>query len=208
MNNGSQTYSGKYFILMADITVTETISSGTPAKMVGTSDSKSFQGTFDGNGHTITLNYNDTRDDDFCAPFRYIKGATIKYLHIDGTIYKTKGKNAGGLVGKAVGNNTIDNCRSSVDIHFNKDGDVSSGGFIGELRESGSTTLNNCLFDGKLRGANAYKWGGFVGWVASKRTVTFNNCLFNPILISINTNGCMTFARHDGTVNVNNCYKP
>ena len=59
VNNGSQTYSGKYFILMADITVTETISSGTPAKMVGTSDSKSFQGTFDGNGHTITLNYND-----------------------------------------------------------------------------------------------------------------------------------------------------
>ena len=59
VNNGSQTYSGKYFILMADITVTETISSGTPATMVGTSDSNSFRGTFDGNGHTITLNYND-----------------------------------------------------------------------------------------------------------------------------------------------------
>ena len=59
VNNGSQTYSGKYFILMADITVTETISSGTPATMVGTSDSNSFRGTFDGNGHTITLNYDD-----------------------------------------------------------------------------------------------------------------------------------------------------
>jgi hypothetical protein len=210
VNNHNQTYSGEFFKLMADITVTETVTSGTPTTMVGSSDSKSFQGTFDGNGHTITLDYNDTRSADFCAPFRYINGATIKYLHMAGTIYKTKGKNAGGLVGKAVGNNTIDNCRSSVDIHFNKDGDVSSGGFIGELRESGSTTLNNCLFDGKLRGANAYKWGGFVGWVASKRTVTFNNCLFNPTQINFDINdgsdNSKTFARHDGTVNVNNCY--
>ena len=210
VNNGSQTYSGKYFKLTADISVTETIPSGTPATMIGTSDTKSFRGTFDGNGHTITINYNDTGDKDFCAPFRYINGATIKYLHVAGTIYKTKGKNAGGLVGKAVGNNTIDNCRSSVDIHFNKDGDVSSGGFIGELRESGSTTLNNCLFDGKLRGANAYKWGGFVGWVASKRTVTFNNCLFNPAQINFDINdgsdNSKTFARKDGTVVVNNCY--
>ena len=53
VNNGSQTYSGKYFILMADITVTETISSGTPATMVGTSDSNSFRGTFDGNGNKV-----------------------------------------------------------------------------------------------------------------------------------------------------------
>ena len=211
VNNGSQTYSGTYFKLTADITVTETVTSGNPTTMVGTSDSNSFRGTFDGNGHTITLDYNDTRSSgDFCAPFRYINGATIKYLHVDGTIYKTKGKNAGGFVGKAVGDNTIDNCRSSVDIQFNKDGDVSSGGFIGELRESGSTTLNNCLFDGKLRGAKAYRWGGFVGWVASKRTVTFNNCLFNPAQINFDINdgsdNSKTFARHDGTVVVNNCY--
>ena len=210
VNNQSQTYSGKFFKLMADITVTESVSSGAPVTMVGISDDNSFQGTFDGNGHTLTLNYNDTRDADFCAPFRYIKNATIQYLHVDGTIYKTKGKNAGGLVGKAVGNNTISNCRSSVDIHFDKDGDVSSGGFIGELRESGGTTFTNCLFDGKLRGANAYKWGGFVGWVASGRTATFNRCLFNPTEIDFDINdgndNSKTFARHDGTVNVDNCY--
>ena len=45
VNNNNQTYSGKFFKLTADITVTET-TSGTPTKMVGTSDSKSFQGTF------------------------------------------------------------------------------------------------------------------------------------------------------------------
>ena len=211
VNDGNHSgYYGNFFKLMADITVTESVSSGAPVTMVGISDNNSFQGTFDGNGHTITLDYNDTRSADFCAPFRYIKNATIQYLHVDGTIYKTKGKNAGGLVGKAVGNNTISNCRSSVDIHFDKDGDVSSGGFIGELRESGGTTFTNCLFDGKLRGANAYKWGGFVGWVASGRTATFNSCLFNPTEIDFDINdgndNSKTFVRHDGTVNVNNCY--
>ena len=208
VNNRNITFSGRFFKLMADITVNEAISSGTPATMVGTSDSNSFQGTFDGNGHTITLNYSDTRNADFCAPFRYINGATIKYLHVNGTIYKTKGKNAGGLVGKAVGTNEIINCRSSVDIHFDKKGDTSSGGFIGELRESGSTTFTNCLFDGKLRGENATSWGGFVGWVASGRTAIFNNCLFNPEESNYNTNGGKTFARmaSDGRVATSECY--
>ena len=49
-----------------------------------------------------------------------------------------------------------------------------------------------------------------MGWVASKRTVTFNNCLFNPTQINFDINdgsdNSKTFARHDGTVNVNNCY--
>ena len=39
---------------------------------------------------------------------------------------KNTAKNAGGIVGKAEGSNTLTNCRSSVDIQFNKNGDVSS----------------------------------------------------------------------------------
>ena len=204
-------YSGKYFKLMADITLTENHSDGNSLVMVGnsTSDNTKFRGTFDGNGHTITLNITDSSSDDYCAPFRYLKGGTIKNLHVAGTIVKTdNAKNAGGIVGKAEGTNTISNCRSSVDIQFNKDGDVSSGGFIGELRDgsSNTTTFTNCLFDGKLQGSNAEKWGGFVGWVANGCTANFNNCLFNPTTVSIDNNGNKTFARHDGTVNVNNCY--
>lgn len=206
-------YENKVFRLMADITLSETHNdSGSSDVMIGVSsnDNTKFRGIFDGNGHTITLDISDTTDDDFCAPFRYIKGATIENLHVDGTIVKTSAKNAGGLVGKAEGTNTLKACWSSVGIKYNKNGDVSSGGLIGELRGGGTTTLTDCLFDGKLQGGNAYNWGGFVGWVASDNTVSLNNCLFNPSLIEFDINdgsdGSKTFARKDGTANIWNCY--
>ena len=225
-------YSGKYFRLMADITLTETHTSGDSEVMVGISksDDTKFRGEFDGHYHTITLDITDTSDDNYCGLFRYIKDATIKSLHVRGTIKKTKAKYVGGLVGVAEGlNNTISTCRSSVDIQFNKDGDVTSGGFIGGLRgervenpkeryndpttyTDPVTTLTDCLFDGKLQGANAYCWGGFVGWVAEYNTANFKNCLFNPEQVSIDMNdkndNSRTFARKhaNATVDVTNCY--
>ncbi len=207
-------FTGKYFKLTNDITIAETHSSGTSAVMAGIADNGNnntrFRGTFDGNGHTLTLDITDNSSDNYCAPFRYLKDGTIKNLRVAGTIVKTNAKNAGGLVGKAEGTNTIMNCRSSVDIFLDHSGDCSSGGFIGELRENGSTTLTNCLFDGKLRGPNNDCWGGFVGWVADGRTVTFNNCLFKPAEVPSNYTDSdnKTFARkHDnGTVTLNNCY--
>ena len=212
VNNGTSTYSGEFFKLMADITVTETVSEGNAIKMVGWSDERSFRGTFDGDGHTITVNYTDNTSAEYCAPFRFINGATIKNLRVSGTITKANGKNAGGLVGKAVGTNTITACRSSVDILVNTEGDASSGGFIGELRGGGTTSMINCLFDGKLRGTNAYKWGGFVGYVAESNTVIITNSLFAPTETAFDINdsedNSRTFARkhENATVNVTNCY--
>ena len=180
-------FNGKYFKLTNDITISETHSSGTSSVMVGTADNGNdntrFRGTFDGNGHTITLDITDNSTDNYCAPFRYLKDGTIKNLRVAGSIHKTDKKNAGGLVGKAEGTNTISNCRSSVDIFFDDSGDCSSGGLIGELREGGTTTITDCLFDGKLRGSTAYSWGGFIGWVASGNTAILKNCLFNPAQI-------------------------
>ena len=223
INNGESVpyiggyYSEKYYKLMADITITETHSSGNSAVMVGisSSDHTKFCGTFDGNGHTITLAITDNSSDDYCAPFRYLKDGTIKNLHVAGTIVKTNKKNAGGLVGKAEGQNQIKNCRSSVDIHFNKNGDVSSGGFVGELRDgsNNSTEFYNCLFDGELYGTDAYCWGGFVGWVANNCRARFSKCFFNPTDVNFDINdgndNSKTFARFnsgDGTVIVNSCY--
>ena len=223
INNGESVpniggyYSEKYYKLMADITITETHSSGNSAVMVGisSSDHTKFCGTFDGNGHTITLAIADTSSDDYCAPFRYLKNGTIKNLHVAGTIVKTNKKNAGGLVGKAEGQNQIKNCRSSVDIRFSKNGDVSSGGFVGELRDgsNNSTEFYNCLFDGELYGTDAYCWGGFVGWVADDCWARFSKCFFNPTDVNFDINdgndNSKTFARFnsgDGTVIVNSCY--
>ena len=74
VNNGTQSYQGKVVRLAADISVTT---------MVGSSDHY-FKGTFDGGGHTLTVNLNGTEQ--FIAPFRYVDGATIKNLTVAGNV--------------------------------------------------------------------------------------------------------------------------
>ena len=201
-----RTYSGKHFKLTNDIDLRETFDYE-PSAMLGVTKLASFQGIFDGNGHTITVNYTDNSNEHYCAPFRFINGATIKNLHVTGTIYKEKKKHIGGFVGKAYGTNRIINCRSSVDIQANTDGDGSHGGFLGDLRD-GTTNFTNCLFDGKLQGTRTKKWGGFVGWVADGEQANFINCVFHPELVNVKNDGNRTFARrNDGDdVSFTNCY--
>ena len=201
VNQGTTTYSGQYVELVSDLSF-----ESSPFQMVGVSTDKCFRGTFNGKGHTISVTLIDDSSNDFCAPFRFINGTTIKYLHVEGSILKSRGKNAAGFVGQAKGVNYIIGCRSSVIIDFNKDGDVSSGGFIGELRGGGTTYLSDCTFDGRLRGTDADHWGGFIGWVASGQTANLKNCLFAPQEVSVNNSGNSTFARRDGTVDLANCY--
>ena len=207
VNNGTSTYNGKFFKLMADIKVEETFN-GAPTKMVGRSENVNFRGTFDGNGHTLTVNYVDNHDESACAPFRYIRNATIKNLHVAGSITKTYNKNAGGLVGEAFGTCHISNCRSSVEITHNIEGDCSSGGFIGKLGTSSDpddTYLDNCIFDGKLEGTKAYSWGGFIGWVEDEPDAYITNCLFSPAHIYIRSDGNKTFSR-GSDIHLTNCY--
>ena len=190
VNNNNSTYEGMFFKMMADISVAETIgSNGTPAKMVGISENVNFRGTFDGNGHTLTVNYTDNHDERACAPFRYIRNATIKNLRVAGSITKQYNKNASGLVGVAFGTCHISNCHSSVEINCH-DGDCSSGGFIGELGTSSDpddTYFDNCLFDGKLEGPSSHAWGGFIGWVEDEPDAYISNCLVNPEHVYINS---------------------
>ena len=69
--NAGNTYSGKYFQLTEDISVT---------RMVGNSDSNSFRGTFDGGGHTLNVDYSSNDYETRTAPFSHVHGATIKNL--------------------------------------------------------------------------------------------------------------------------------
>ena len=206
VNNGTSTYSNKFFKMMADITVSETFSTA-PTKMVGRGENVNFRGTFDGNGYTLTVNYTDNLDDRACAPFRYIRNATIKNLRVAGSITKQYNKNAGGLVGEAFGTCHISNCQSSVEITCHSE-DCSSGGFIGKLGTSSSsddTYIDNCLFDGKLEGSSSHGWGGFIGWVESEPDAYINNCLFNPAHVYVSSEGDKTFAR-GSNIHITNCY--
>lgn len=133
-------YSGKIFKLTDDITVTE---------MLGT-NGKEFSGIFDGNGKTLTFDYENATAL-IIAPFKYVKDATIKDLTVAGTINSSR---------KDGGNKYI-------------------GGLIERVNE-GETTIENCKFVGKLLAtdsANAYG-GGFV--VHNSGTLTINGSLYAP----------------------------
>jgi hypothetical protein len=154
---GGENYLDKHFKLTANISVTT---------MIGASD-KPFSGTFDGQGHTLTVSY--TASTHGTAPFPRTASTTlIKNLHVAGTITGGDFKVAG-LVSEPVGA-TIEHCRVSATISAN----AYHGLWIGGFCNGGNVTIKNCLFDGKINCVG----GGFIGY--SETTSRINNCLFAP----------------------------
>ncbi len=172
--------------------------------MLGESNSE-YIGTFDGRGHTLTVNYNTTEQ--YSAPFRYVgEGAVIKNLHTAGTV-KTSAKFAGGIVARVSGSVTIDKCWSSVEINSSVNGDGTHGGIVA-LAGPSSLSIENCLFDGKLLGGNTHSCGGIMGWRDNDNTTVMKNVLFNPQSVTMNTNDSGTFNRNISYISVQftNCY--
>ena len=188
--NGT-TYEGQVVHLAADITV---------STMVGTSSHR-FKGTFDGQGHLLTLSNLPTTGQ-YCAPFRHVDGASIRNLHTTGALTASD-KYRSGLIGESYGKVTIDNCWSSVAINSRINGDGTHGGFIGEVKSGGNVVIDNSLFDGSFTGTNTNCWGGFVGW--SQGATTIKNSAFLPEgIYSLDTSGSKTFGRNN--VTTENCY--
>ena len=170
--------------------------------MIGNSEHP-YKGTFDGNGHTLTVGYSTSEQ--VTAPIRYAAGATIKNLHVAGKL-TSSAKNVAGIVGIcSSGTNTISNCRVSATIDSSINGDATNGGFV--AYNVGSSTLNitDCLFDGRFTGSNCHSNGGFVGF--NDGNVNLKNCLYNGRNNTSLTN-CNTFARsRDASkVTLTNCY--
>lgn len=173
--NSGDTYSGKYFQLTDDISVTT---------MVGNAGHQ-FSGHFNGNSKTLTVNY-DTNEP-YTAPFRYIEDAEISNLHITDTI-NTSAKFVAGFVAYAQGNNTMTNCRSSVTINSSVNGDGSHGGFVA-CNTGGTFTMEGCTFNGSMLGSSTNNCGDFVGWNETNGspsgTVIFTRCFFVPTRITV-----------------------
>ena len=177
--------SGKRFKQTADITVTT---------MVGSYENRSFQGVYDGQDHTMTVELNTTTNE--CAPFRFIKNATIKHLNIAGSI-TTSASYAGGLAYKSYGTNNIQSCVNTVEINSTKAsiGECYHGGFISQ-NQGTELNFSNCVFAGKLLGANAYGNSGFVGY--NNGGINYTDCLFAPAEITMSESSSATFNRHGG----------
>ena len=199
--NGGFSFSGKFVKLTSNISV---------SNMAGADDANSFRGTFDGDGHKLTFMRGTSLepfDENYCAPFRHVKDATIKNLHVDGTI-NTSAQFAGGIVGESHKDLNITNCRSSVAINSSVSGDGTHGGLVSTLSGSGnSITIDGCLFDGSFaKTANTTNCGGFVGWPVYNRPV-ITNSLMKPSSVDA---GMLnnTFARWHTTYEptITNCF--
>ena len=144
--------------LLADITLDEN------AHIAGDSENHPFTGAFDGNGHVLTVNFND-RSREYLAPFSYMNGATIRNLTVRGTV--DGGQHPAGLAGRGMqfSENIIENCRVSANIYCTAT-HPHAGGFVGH-NGSARTILRNCLFDGSItaRTNNSDSYAGaFIGW--------------------------------------------
>ena len=168
--------------------------------MIGRYDHK-YAGTFDGQNHTLTLNWNTGESD--IAPFRRVDGATIKNLRTAGTI-KSSGHFLAGLIDEASGdNNTISNCVSAVNITSSYTSDrCGAGGLISYIFPSARVTISDCLVKGAINGTGAGRKGigGFV--YTNNGTCTLNNCLYAGTNNGSNEYS-YTFAPN---ATLNNCY--
>lgn len=177
-------------IVYADETGVITISSAEELAQIGTSDnypmngnyklsadienvqnaignsSTPFTGSFDGDGHTVTLNINT--EENYKGIFGYINGATVRNIIVEGTINSTVGW-AAGITAKAV-NSTITNCGSSVKIHTDGNNSTCFAGIAGYAE---SSTITGCYNTGDIDG-KIKKAAGIVG--QSKVKVVIENC--------------------------------
>ena len=171
-------------ILEADIVVD---------RMVGT-EAAPFCGKFDGNGHKISYTLSFLANE-YLAAFRYVKNATIRNLHVTGTIAASK-KFAGGLIARITDDSDevlVEGCHVSVEIANTIYGDATSGGFVANAEYCKKLILRNCLFDGSFVGTYCHSNGGMVGW--SRGQVVIENCVFAPTSLATRADDCRTWAR-------------
>lgn len=176
--------SGNYQ-LTADITVTAPYAN----------DFTDFSGTFDGNGHTVTLDI--TASTANVGLFSKLAGgAVVKNVKVDGTVSGTEGvagiaaqangatisgcincaeisateRHVGGIVGKLRGG-TVENCYNTGAISSSRTRPINMGGIAGYV--DGGASVENCYNTGSITGSGD-NTAADVGWNAA----TVKNCYY------------------------------
>ena len=149
--------SGNYQ-LTADITVTAPYAN----------DFTDFSGTFDGNGHTVTLDI--TASTANVGLFsKLADGAVVKNVITAGSVTATGKKCVAGIAGYATDNVKIENCKNTASITGNKN----VGGILGEAynnEESISVGIKNCANEGAVNGTGS-AIGGIVGKMEGQNSI-------------------------------------
>ena len=140
VNNGEQN--------AIDVKMTQDIDLGTEIVMVASESS--YEGTFDGQGHTLSFNW-DAGSMIGIAPFYRVSHATIKNLRTQGQI-TANGSGLSGLV-YAAGESTLSRCVSDVKLTGGNDKrPIEAAGLIGTTGALGGSdcTLIDCVVKGSI----------------------------------------------------------
>lgn len=167
----------------ANARMTADIDLGDEQTMVGTIECP-YQGTFDGQGHTLTVNYDMTTYDTAVAPFACVGDATIQNLHVDGSIIQRRCA-AGGVAGTIKGNLTVSQCWVSAYMYVQGSGNLQGtiGGIASYCDDPNvrdcEIVIEDCLFSGHL--GSGYHCGGLMSHVHGSdgynNSAELNNCL-------------------------------
>lgn len=193
-----------------DAKMTKDVDLGTDIAKVGTAN-KPYAGTFDGQNHTLTVNWDAGSANDV-APFGRVNGATIKNLRTEGSI-RSNSFYLSGLIDEAAGGNiTVANCVSAVNITSSYTSDrCGAGGLISYIFPSARVTITDCLVKGSIDATTEKGQKGMGGFVYSQNgTCTLTRCLYAGTNNADNSNNnCYTFAPTNtsgATTTLNNCY--
>ncbi len=157
-----------------------------------------FTGTFDGNGHTVTLDI--TASTANVGLFSKLAGgAVVKNVKVDGTVSGTEG--VAGIAAQANGA-TISGCINCAIISATG---RYVGGIVGKLRGG---TVENCYNTGAIsssRDRKGVNWGGIAGYIDSNGSV--KNC-YNSGTTSAtaDTSNYAAIAGWCDNSTVTNCY--
>lgn len=174
------------------------IDKGMDATMIGRSG-QDYQGIFDGQGHTITINLFSTENEG-TAIFRNVGvHGVVQNLKVQGTI-TTNQKLAAGIAAWNSGH--IIGCYVDVNVVSGVAGDATHGG-IAAVGYRG-TVIENCLAKFVITGATTQNCGGIVGWASDK--INISNCLVisDGSSFDLKNNGSNNISRNDGNINVVN----
>ena len=166
----------------------------------GHSTTNLFEGTFDGQGHTLTVNQSGSNN---TTPFGFIGSCTIENLTVKGVIH-TDMSFTSGIASSKYGSGTayIKKCISDVTIQSSIVGDATHGGLLGTCEE-GTINIQDCGFTGAMNGKSTTCCGGFIGYT---RTTSNISGSYISATFDIQDTECDIVSRKGGTVSASGCY--
>ena len=194
-----ENYSGKTVKLANDISL-----ASSDTRTVGTSSDKPFSGTFDGQGHSITIDYTrSTASMNYAGLFGVISGATIKNLNLIGKLKATNSdpiqtSYVGALAGYAE-NSQIINCAASVSIDVSGSGTHYVGGLVGGAAD-GTSIVNSCVYGTKS--ISSTESNDFVGGLIGAASGSDGNevLVANCYVSTWDVNASGEYAVHDSFI--------